>query len=169
MNFQLVFLIFILCFKLSFEQCGAFSPRTGDQCHYYSNENDLCCYVSRRSGSNLLYTCYNIPLPLYPDVVNKGFIVLGNYNYTSIDCGFNPGASCSSKKPLIPNDCYQNSITDNNCCMIIPPDGNKRCVYSGNSLISDYTTNNGIRIMCLSSIIFVKLVIIILFMLSILE
>ncbi len=156
MNVLIVLLITILNIKLSIQQCGAFSPRVSDQCHYYSDENNFCCYLSRRDGPNLLYSCYNIPLSYYPDVVNKGFIVLGNYNYTNIDCGIVPGASCRNQNPLIANDCYQNSKTDNNCCMIIASDGNKRCVYSGNSLISDYTTDNGIRIMCLSSLLSVK-------------
>lgn len=130
------------------QKCGNFSPRVPSQCHYYSTDYSNCCYISRNEKSTKYYSCYPIPIHRYVDIVDKGYLELGNFNYTSIDCGYTPGMSCSQKTPSIDKDCFSNSLTNNNCCLVITPNGNKRCIFSGNSLVSDFKTENNFRIIC---------------------
>lgn len=140
--------IFALLIKCSYQRCGTFNPGSAGQCYYYSTDNNLCCLLGRYEGPRVFYSCYNIPLSSYVDVVEKGYIELGDFVYTSIECGLSPGLSCSATLPLVPEDCYVNNLSDSNCCMIEPPSGIKRCVYSGNTKVAEFVTPNGIKIKC---------------------
>ena len=159
MNFLLIFLLLT---SYTNQQCGNFPPREPSQCHYYSDENNACCFLKRREANNpgfWFYLCYFIPLNTYANVLNNNTsIQIGNYNYTSIDCGASPGLSCSDTNPLTYYDCFQNSLSSNKCCYVQAPNGYTSCLYSGNNKIADYTTNTGFKIVCFNERLFISII-----------
>ena len=129
-------------------QCATFFPRTASQCYSYSDNENFCCHLTRFEEKSAYSICYKIPVSKYADVSDIGYMMLGVNNYTIIDCGTSAGSSCRYEEPLIPDDCYEYSDKNSYCCMVEVPGRKKRCVYSGNTLKSYYTTENGISIKC---------------------
>ena len=147
-KYTCVLLILIIIINFSNQKCGTFNPKEESQCYTYNDENSLCCFISRFEGNQNKFVCHRIPLNEYANVMEEGFIKLGNFVYTSVNCGQTIGVNCNVNEPIIPQDCYQNNLSDNYCCMIEVPNKKKRCVYSGASVVADYTTNKGIKIRC---------------------
>ena len=143
-----ILLINICFFDYVSPQCATFFPRTSSQCYSYSTNEDFCCHLTRFEEKSAYSICYKIPVTKYADVSDVGFLMLGINKYSIINCGPVPGSNCNSEEPLVPEDCYQYSESSSYCCMVEVPGRKKRCVYSGNSNRSAYTTDNGIDIKC---------------------
>lgn len=144
-----ILLLVLLLFGITREEgCGSFSPRSDYQCHNYSDSENLCCYLTRKVGSNLYVICYSIPYNLYDSIVDAGGLMLGSFFYDKLNCGTDAGMNCSDSIPSSPNDCFNSNASDNNCCYLDIPNRNPRCVYSGNSETADFTMKNGIRVRC---------------------
>ena len=163
-NFQIfTYLIILLIVINRIQTCGMPNPTSENDCWNSSTDTSGCCYLTdynaltNTDNLNAKPMCGSYLYTSYPKVMDKvgGTVykvscpLTNNPFFNFLPCRLNSTASTYSLTTKC--DLYNQPM--NYCCIAwsIKYD-NYACLYSNNTLVGNFTTNNGVNYICTNSL-----------------